>query len=152
MKKATPNGITHFHKKYEFYLSPAEFLDMVWVYRNEIKPRLQCNPAAKEKSPRDFGAFLDVVRNRILNGDLQKDEFNEGEVVFFARRFTSVFAPFEEAVDQKIRKPDPEKIRSARNSFADLLRLLRGGEPPSVSSNLHDGNIVFQLGEGDAHA
>ena len=50
----------------------------------------------------------------------------------------------EQTNDEKIRKHNLLKISSARNSFADLLQLCKG-KLPELSSNLINGNIVFQV-------
>ena len=137
------NESIHFHKKYEFYLSPGEFLDMVWVYRSEIKPHLM-TPERKEKQPDNLEQFLMKIRAGILNGDLIQHDFQEEEWAFFIRCSKKIFMLFEQANDDSIRKPDLLKITSARNSFADLLQLYEG-KLPELSSNLTNGNIVFQV-------
>ena len=147
MKKSRSSEKIHFHKKYEFYLSPSEFLDMVWVYRNEIKPFLKYDIPSTEKERAEASSLFIQARNSILNGDLSSGELEEGEIAFWAEHFSSVFVPFEEAVDQEIRKPAHEKILAARNSFADLLYPLSPNSFSVVSSNLFCGNIVFQISE-----
>ena len=147
MKKNYSNETIHFHRKYEFYLSPSEFLDMVWVYRKEIKPRLNAIKAVTEKKPENFKNFLIEVRGNILNGEFIESDLKAEELAFFERVFRKVFTVFENAVDEKISTPDPEKINSARNSFADLLHTLGENKFPELSSNMNFGNIVFQVTE-----
>ncbi len=141
------NESIHFHKKYEFYLSPGEFLDMVWVYRNEIKPHLMTSEM-KEKQPDNLEQFLMEIRAGILNGDLTQHDFQEEEWAFFIRCSKKIFMPFEQSNDDSIRKPDLLKILSARNSFADLLQLCKG-KLPEITSDLVNGNIKFSLKDNE---
>ena len=137
-------------KQYVFSVTPLEYLDLVWVYRNEIAPFLEkysecTEPELNNKKINAQDVLFDL-RSGILNHDLECVLGNPA-ICKIARKLTdAIFLPFENAKDIKIRKPDHERLLSARSSFADLLQ-----KPyAQLSSSLTDGEIEFCIKENVA--
>lgn len=131
-----------FKKHYNFSFTPQEFLDMVWVYRNEISPALESISGTLD----DIGKYnqkdiLFYARTGILNNDLREAFPTYVDFLCFKIISKDFFAMFHDAKDKNIRKPCYERICKARDSFADILQ----SPLPSLTSDLVDGKIQMRL-------
>lgn len=143
-KKKRPNEYTCFYRNSEFFLTPAEFLAMVWVYRNEILPTFKRCSAAEPKSIEDMNELIFRIRHCVLNGDLQEEPFDQQELSAFVHQSNSLFAPFADSTDV-VTKPPKELVTFARHLLTDLIVCDEIGNLAELNSSLVNGSISFKL-------
>lgn len=143
-KKTSPNEMTQFYRRFDFFLSPMDFLAIVWVYQHEILPVFKKCHSEEFQTPKDINLFIREIRYHILNGELSQLQLTQKELRYFINQSKNLFAPFAQVTEQ-VPSPTKDQIYSARNSLTDFIVLDDIGNLAELDSSLIDGNITFTL-------